>query len=153
MGQNAGPVASVGSAGLKSYGDILSAQGTAAGDVFKAQMLEQNAQRGKVAAVQTGAAMSARLANTLGNIDAMRAASHGDPTSPTAAAYRNQQEQLGLSQKAIAVDQILAQSRQEENEAAYLRSAGKSALMSGYIGAGADFLGAAAKAIPNMPTG
>jgi hypothetical protein len=42
----------------------------------------------------------------------------------------------------IAVDNILAQSRQQEAEAAYLRSAGKSALLSGYIRAGADLLGA-----------
>jgi hypothetical protein len=139
-------VASVGGAGLKAYGDITSAQGVAAGDTFKAQMLEQNAQRGQVAAVQTGAAMSAKLAQTLGNIDAVRAASHSDITSPTAAAYRNQQEQLGLSQKAIAVDQILAQSRQEEDEAAYLRRAGKFALTQGYISAGADVLSGAAKA-------
>jgi hypothetical protein len=146
MSEPAASAASIGGAGLKAYGDILSSQGVAAGDTFKAQMLEMNAKRGQVAAVQTGAALSARLSQTLGNIDTMRAASHSDPTSPTAAAYRDQQEQLGLSQKAIAVDQILAQSRQEQDEAAYLRRAGKYALTQGYISAGADVLGGAAKA-------
>ena len=146
MGTAAASGLSIGAAGLKGYGDILSSQGIAAGDTFKAQLLEQNAQRGQVAAVQTGAALSQRLAQTLGNIDAMRAAAHTDPTSPTTAAYREAQEERGLSQKAIAVDQILAQSRQEQEEAAYLHSASKTALMSGYIGAGADIFGAVGKA-------
>jgi hypothetical protein len=133
--------------GLAAYGDIYKSQGVAAGDIFKAQRLEENAQRGKVAAVETGADLSTRLATTLGNIDAMRAAGRGDPTSPTAAAYRDMTEQRGLSQKAIAIDQILAQSRQQEAEAVYLRSAAKSALLAGKISAGADVAAAIGKAL------
>ena len=71
----------------------------------------------------------------------MRAAAHTDPTSPTGAAIRDWHEQLGLTQKSIALDNILSQSRQEESEALYLRSAAKTALLAGDISAGAGLLG------------
>jgi hypothetical protein len=142
---------SITGAGLSAYGDVLKGQGVAAGDTFKANMLEVNAQRGQVAAVETGADLSTKLTSTLGNIDAIQAASHADPTSPTAAAISDTTEQRGLAQKSIAVDNIVAQSQQEEAEASYLRSAGKTALLSGDIGAGSDILGALGKAF--MPIG
>jgi hypothetical protein len=41
----------------------------------------------------------------------------------------------------IEVDNINAQSNQEAADAAYMRSAAKTALLSGYIGAGAGLLG------------
>jgi hypothetical protein len=131
---------SIAGAGLGAYGDILKGQGEQAGDVFKAKMLENAAQRGQVAAVETGADYSRKLASDLSNIDTIRAAAHTDPRSPTGAAVRDYHEQVGLTQKSIAVDNVLAQARQEADEAAYLRQAGKTALLSGYIGAGADIL-------------
>jgi hypothetical protein len=39
---------------------------------------------------------------------------------------RDWHEQLGLTKKAIDVDNIMAQTEQEASDAAYLRSAGKS---------------------------
>lgn len=137
---------SIAGAGLQAYGDVLKGQGVAAGDTFKAEVLEENARRGNVAAVQTGADVTRKLANDLGNIDAIRAAVHTDVTSPTGAAIRDSAENIGLTQKAIAVDQIMAQSRREQDEAAYLRSAGKQALLAGDISAGADILSALGKA-------
>jgi hypothetical protein len=89
----------------------------------------------------------------LGNIDTIRAAAHTDPTSPTGAAVRDYHESVGLSQKSIAVDNILAQSRQEDAEAAYLRQAGKSALLSGEISAGAGLLGAVGQGLGAAPGG
>jgi hypothetical protein len=71
-------------------------------------VLEQNAQRGQVAAVETGADSTRKLSIDLGNIDAMRAASHTDIRSPTGAAIRDTAENIGLTQKSIAVDQIMA---------------------------------------------
>lgn len=137
---------SIAGAGLQAYGEILKSEGVAAGDTFKAEVLEQNAQRGEVQAVQVGADATRKLANDLGNIDAIRAAVHTDPTSPTGAAIRDTAENIGLTQKTIAVDQIMAQSRQEQDEAAYLRSASKQALLAGDISAGADILSALGKA-------
>jgi hypothetical protein len=148
--QNSGG-ASLAAAGLQAAGDIVSSRGIAAGDTFKANILEENAQRGQVAAIETGAAASEQLARTLSNIDAVRAAANTNPTSPTGAAVRDWSEQIGLTQKSIAVDNIVAQSRQQEAEATYLRAAGKTALLSGDISAGAGVLKALGPALG--PTG
>jgi hypothetical protein len=134
-------------AGLSAYGDILSGQGTAAGENYKAAALENAAQRGRVAAVQAGASATERLNFDLANIDAARAAAHSDPTSPTGAAIRDWNEQLGLTKKAIDVDNLMAQSQQEASDAAYLRSASKYALLGGELSAGADILKAAGPAL------
>jgi len=141
-----GAGASIAGAGLGAYGDILKGQGTQAADVFKASMLEQAAERGRVAAVQTGAEYSRKIATDLGNIDAVRAAGHTDPTSPSGMAVRDYHENIGLSQKAIAVDNIMAQAQQQEAEAAYLRKAGAFALTTSYVSAAADIAKGAAQA-------
>jgi hypothetical protein len=138
--------ASVASLGLSAYADILKGQGTQAADIYRAQSLENAAARGRVAAVQTGAAESIKIAADLGNVDAVRAAARTDPTSPTGAAVRDWHEQLGLTKKAIDIDNILAQAQQQQSDAAYLRAAGKSALQAGYLTAGTDVLAALAKA-------
>lgn len=153
MGSAAGSAISIGGAGLSAYSDVVKAEGVQQGDIFKADILEQNAKRGQVAAVQTGADYTRKLATDLGNIDAIRAAAHTSPGSPTGAAIRDTHEQLGLTQKSIAVDNILAQSRQQEAEAAYLRSAGKSALLSGYLSAGASLLKGIGPAVAGSPGG
>ena len=146
VGQQASGL-SIGGAGLKAYGDYEAGAGKAAGATYRAQTLEANAQRARVSAVQTGAAESEQLATTLGNIDAVRAAAHGDPTSPMAAAYRDQQETLGLTKKSIDVDNIMAQARQDDSDALYLRSSAKYALQGGEIAAGADVAKALATAV------
>ena len=109
-------------------------------------MLEQAAERGRVAAVQTGAEYSRKIAMDLGNIDAVRSAGHTDPTSPSGMAVRDYHENIGLSQKAIAVDNIMVQAQQQEAEAAYLRKAGGFALTTSYVGAAADIAKGAAMA-------
>jgi hypothetical protein len=142
-----GPGLAIAGAGLNAYGDVLKGQGVKAGDEFKASMLEQSAQRGEAAAVEVGAEYSRKLAMDLGNIDAIRGAMHTDPTSPAGAAIRDFHEEAGLTQKAIAVDNITAQARQQQAEAAYLRQAGQQALLASYVGAGADILGGVGKGL------
>ncbi len=138
---------SIAGAGLGAYAQILASQGTAAGENYKAASLENAAARGRVAAVQTGASATESLNFNLGNIDAVRAAAHTDPTSPTGAAIRDWNETLGLTKKAIDVDNIMAQSAQESSDAAYLRSASKYALLGGELSAGATLLGAASQGL------
>ena len=138
--------ASIASAGLSSYADVLKGEAVQSSDIFRAQQLENAAARGRVAAVQTGAAESQKIASDLGNVDAIRAAARTDPTSPTGAAVRDWHEQLGLTRKAIDVDQLMAQAAQEDVSAGYLRQAGKQALMMGYLTAGTDVAAALAKA-------
>lgn len=137
--------ASVASIALSSYSDILKGEGTEAAYNYKASALENAAARGRVAAAQTGAAESIKITSTLGMIDATRAAAHADPTSPTGAAVRDWNEQLGLTKKAIDVDNIMAQVQQESDDARYLRQAGKQALQMGYLNAATDTAAALAK--------
>ena len=152
MGTAAGPglaaAGSIASAGFglaasseKAKGIELQAEGVNAGNQFQAAELDRAAEYGDLKAVQTGAQMTQKLNMTLGNIDAIRAASHTDPTSPTGAAFRDAQEDIGITQKTITVDNILAQSRKQEAEAAYLRVAGANALLAGKVGANAARLG------------
>jgi hypothetical protein len=133
---------SLASAGLSAYSTILSSQGTASGDQYQAAKLEQAATYGDLKAVQTGGQMTRNLNQTLGNIDAVRAAANTDPTSPTGAAYRDFQENIGDENKSITVDSILAQSNQERSDAAYYRSAASNALLSGEASAAGGLFGA-----------
>ena len=152
--------ASIASAGFglaasseKAKGVKLQAQGVQAGDEFQAAELDRAAKYGDLKAEQVGAQRTQQLNRTLGNIDAIRAASHADPTSPTGAAYRDYQEEIGGTQKSIEVSNILAQSRKQEAEAAYLRVAGANALLSGDVGAHAQLLGGYADAAGKVSQG
>jgi len=95
--------------------------------------------------------MSRQLNQTLGNIDAVRAAANADPNSPTGAAFRENQENIGTDQRITTVDSILQQSRQDRADAAYYKSAASDALFAGEIGAAAGI----AKGIAGlgMPSG
>lgn len=136
----AAAVASIASVGMQVYGDETKAKGTAAGDQFKAAELDRAAQYGELKATQTSGQLTRNLSMTLGNIDAIRAAAHDDPTSPTGAAVRDYAEKIGTDQKTIQVDSILAQLQQQEADAAYMRKSASDALLSGDIAAGADIL-------------
>ena len=125
------------SIGLQAYSTILQSEGTAKADDYQAEKLDVAAKYGELKAVQTGGQMTRSLNNTLGNIDAVRAAANADPSSPTGAAVRDYQEQIGDEQKSITVNSILQQSRQDTADAMYYRSAAKDALFAGKISAAA----------------
>jgi hypothetical protein len=128
---------SLASIGLSAYATILQSQGVASADEFQAAKLDNAAKYGELKAVQTGGQMTRSLNNTLGNIDAVRAAANADPNSPTGQVIRDNQETIGTDQKTIAVDSILQQSRQDSADAAYYRSAASHALLTGDISAAA----------------
>ena len=151
MGSSGGGGSSAGgnslaSIGLSAYATILQAQGVAAGDDFQAAKLDQAAKYGDLKGVQVAGQMTRQLNQTLGNIDAVRAAANADPNSPTGAAFRDNQETIGDTQRGIAVGSILAQANQDRNDAAYYRSAAGNALFAGEIGAAAGI----AKGIAGM---
>ena len=75
--------------GLSAYSSVLKGQGEAAGAEYKAEALTRAARVGQVKAAQTGAQMTEHENMMLGNIDAVRAAAHDDPTSPTGTAIRD----------------------------------------------------------------
>lgn len=128
-------VASLAGTGLSIASTLTKAKGENSADIYKAQSLEHAADVGQVKAVQTSAEDTRRIVDTLGNIDAIRAAAHDDPTSPTGIAVRDYQEALGGMHKAIDVNNILEQSAQDTRDAAYLRTAGKYALQGGELAA------------------
>jgi hypothetical protein len=100
-----------------AYSKILSSQGTAAGDNYKAASLESAARSRR-----GGAGRGFRDGKA-----GQHAAAHTDPTSPTGAAIGD--SKLGLTKKSIDVDNIVAQSQQKDSDAAYLRSASKYTLL------------------------
>jgi hypothetical protein len=134
--------ASIASVGLQTYAALLKSQGVASADQFQAQKLESSATYGELKAVQTGGQMTRNLNTALGNIAAVRAAAGADPNSPTGAAIRDNQEQIGNEQKGIAVNSILAQATQDRNDAAYYKSAADNALLAGDVSAAAGIFGA-----------
>ena len=142
-----GQAASAGASAFEAAGSIVQGIGTSNADLYQAKEMEQAAQYGDLKAVQTNAALTRNLNQTLGNIDAVRAASRTDPTSPTGAAVRNTVEATATSDKNIQVDSIMAQAEQDQANAAYLRSASSTALLSGSIGAFGDLL----KGFSGMP--
>src|SRR6516164_9806520 len=98
---------SLAATGFKMLGDYTTSRAEAGAERFKAEELEQQAQYGELKAKQTNAQMTQRLAVTLGHVDAVRAAAHTDPSSPTGAAVRGMREELGEEAKGITVENIL----------------------------------------------
>jgi hypothetical protein len=144
---------SLASAGLSAYSTILQSQGTANFDEFQAQKLETAATYGDLKGVQVAGQMTRNLNTTLGNIDAVRAAANADPNSPTGAAFRENQENIGTDQKNITVNSILQQSRQDRADAAYYRSAASNALFGGEIGAVAGIAKGIGQGVAAFATG
>ena len=149
----AGAGLSLAATGFKILGDVTSAKATSAADIFKAEELEQQAQYGELKATQTNAQLTRNLAITLGHVDAVRAAMHTDPTSPTGAAVRGEMEATGQMRKDITVENILQQARMDEAGAAYARSQAHNALLSGNIAMLSDAFQGAAGAFKGMGGG
>ena len=144
---------SLASAGLSAAGKGVAAQGQSTADLYKAQQLDEAAKYGELKATQTNAQMTHNLTMTLGNIDAVRAASRSDPTSPTDSAVREAVEEQGNMQKGIQVNNILEQARMDEAGAAYEREASSQALLGGDLGIAGTLLGAVSPLAKNMNIG
>lgn len=140
----AAPFAAVAGAGMTAFSSIEKGAGQQAADQMQAAELQQRAQYAGIAATETSANMLDRLNVSLGNIDAVRAAMHDNPTSPTGVAVRGMTEAYGDEDRAIKVGNILAQGSMDTASANYLNQAGSFAYGQGFVGAGADiasFLG------------
>jgi hypothetical protein len=134
MGAAAGPAASVASAVspvMAIASGVMQGEGAQAADQYQAQKAEVAAQYAKTAATQTDAQMRENLNTQLGNIDAVRAASNVDPTSPTSQAVRDRTAFIGDRSRSIQVGNIMAQASQDEADSQYLNSAGSYALNMG----------------------
>jgi hypothetical protein len=129
---------SLAATGFKMLGDYTSSRAEAGADIYKSEVLEEQATYGRLKANQTNAQMTRNLAITLGHVDAVRAAMHTDPTSPTGAAVRGEMEATGQMKKEITVENIMQQTRMDEANAAYMRSQASNALLEGNISMFAD---------------
>jgi hypothetical protein len=138
---------SLASAGLSAYSTILQSQGKADSDNWQAEKLQTDATYGDLKGIQAGGQMTRKLNDTLGNIDAVRAAANTDPSSPTGVAVRSNQEAIGTTNKNITVNSILQQSTQDRADAAYYRSAASNALFAGGISAAGGIAGAIGKGL------
>jgi hypothetical protein len=141
---------SLASMGLSAAGKGVAAQGQSTADLYKAEQLDQAATYGELKATQVGAQLTRNLGIQLGNIDAVRAAQHTDPTSPTGAAVRNFTESTGIEQRDITVDSITQQARMDESNAAYLRTASSTALLGGDLGIAGTLLSGVSGAFKSM---
>jgi hypothetical protein len=135
---------------LKADADTFRAEGEANAATFQAQRLDVAAKYGELKASQTGAQMTRNLNTTLGNIDAIRAAAHTDPTSPTGVAVRENTAAIGNEQRNITVDNIKTQTDQQVSDAAYYRTASANALLSGKMAHDADMTKAYADAFSSL---
>ena len=144
---------SMATVGLQMYSSYLSSRAAKAEDVFKEAELKQQAEYGRLKADQVNAQKTRTLAITLSHVDAVRAAAHTDPTSPTGAAVRGTMEEAGTEAKNITVENILQQARMDDANAAYMRSAGSNALLAGDIDMVSKLLGGGAGALQSMPGG
>ena len=129
---------SLAATGFKMLGDYTSSRAMAGADVYQSELLEQQAEYGRLKAMQTNAQLTRNISVTLSHVDAVRAAMHTDPTSPTGAAVRGEMEATGQMRKDITVENILQQTRMEEANAAYMRSQVSNTLLQGDISMFAD---------------
>ena len=150
MGQAAAGGMSLAATGFKVLGDYVGSRAEAGADVYKSELLEQQAEYGRLKATQTNAQLTRNLAITLEHVDAVRSAMHVDPSSPTGAAVRGEMEATGTERKGITVENILQQARMDEANAAYMRSQSSNALLSGNIAMLSDAFQGAAGAFKDM---
>lgn len=144
MGAAAGG-ASVASAGLTMASSIMSGMGTQSADNFQASELEEKAQIGQAQATEVTNNLTQKLNLALGNIDAVRAAGHDDPTSPTALALRNTTASRQNLAKTTQVGNILSQSEMDASNADYLKQAGSYALTQSIVAGAAGAAGKVAQ--------
>jgi hypothetical protein len=112
------PIMSVASGFMKGSGDQAAAD-------YQSEKSQIAAQYAKTAAVQTDAQMRENLNLQLGNIDAVRAASGVNPTSPSDVAVRDRMSMVGDRARSIQVGNIMAQAEQDEADAQYYKQAGQ----------------------------
>ena len=136
MGAAAGPAAGVASAVspvMALASGVMQGEGQQAAEDYKAAKAKRAAEYARVAATQTDAQMRENLNTQLANIDAIRAAGHADPNSPTSIAIKDRTSMIGDRQRNIQVGNIMAQASQDEADAQYFKQAGDFALQMGWM--------------------
>jgi hypothetical protein len=131
--------------GLSAFADVEKGAGQQAADNFQADRATEAAKFGRLQADLADTTAHEKLNVQLGNIDAIRAAAHIDPTSPTTAAVEQWQTEISERQRLATSGTLRAQAATDDASAAYLRKLGSYAQQQGYLNAGIDILGGASK--------
>lgn len=147
MGAVPAAATSMASLALTAAGTISKGQGEQAADEMQAARADKAAEFGKLNAGLTDTVMRENLNTTLGNIEAIRAAGHVDPTSPTTAAIMDRQEKISDRQRTSALVSINAQVADDQASAVYLRKAGAYAVTQSKTAALAGVLGGIGKGL------
>jgi hypothetical protein len=137
-------ISSIASLAFGAAGSLAKGFGTQAADEFQADRATRAAELGRTQAALTDVTYRENLNTTLGNIDAIRAAAHIDPTSPTTAALRDYNTMISDRQRMAAVGSLRQQAAEDEAGAAYLRKAGWYAVNMGLLEAGTKVAGGVA---------
>lgn len=140
MGPEVAVAASVGSLALDAGSSILGGQGKKAEQDYLAARDQRAAELGRLRAAQTDVALREELNTTLGMIDVQRAAANIDPTSPTTAVLKEAETSQSDRQRTTKIAGINAQVDEDLASARYRKSAGDTALLGGYLGAGGKVL-------------
>src|SRR5688572_793983 len=130
--------ASLAGLALDAGSKYFAAEGEAEAQEFKAAQAERKAAEGKIAASQVDVFFREELNTALANIDAIRAASNIDPTSPTTMAIKSEEARVSARARNIKVQSILAQVQEDEREAAYRRGLAQDTRRGGLLSAGAS---------------
>jgi len=138
---------SIASLGFAAAGSIAKGYGTQAADEFQADRATRAAELGRTQAALTDVTYRENLNTTLGNIDAIRAAVHIDPTSPTTVALRDYNTKISDRQRMAAVGSLREQASADEAGATYLREAGDYAVKMGYLDAAVKIAGGVGKGL------
>lgn len=112
---------------------IMQGEGEQAADDYKAAKAKRAAEYARTAATQTDAQMRENLNVQLANIDAIRAAGHADPSSPTSIAIKDRTSMIGDRSRNIQVGNIMAQAAQDEADSQYFKEAGQFAMTMGVV--------------------
>lgn len=146
----AAPVLSLAATGLGAMGSMSAAQGQAKADEYNAQQAEYASQYGRIAAAQTGEAMTRNMTTALGHLAAVRASAGADVRSPTTAALRSRMESIDEQQRAIKEGNIFAQVRQNQLASSMYTDMASRALLGGELGAAGQLIGGLGGAFKSM---
>jgi len=127
-------VASLASTGMGIFGGLMEGQGQQAAYAHRAAQAERQRQAALVQADQTSSSLQNELAETLGNINAIRASSGVMHESPTGLAIDARESKESDRQRRIKVGNIKSQAQQLWEDQKYYAYAGDQAMRSSMFG-------------------
>jgi hypothetical protein len=132
---------SLAASGLSVVGAVLGGSAKAQGDEFEAQQAENAATIGQTTAAQTSTYMNQDLQRQIQNIQAIRASSGVEDTSPTDEAIANNVFARGQQQIGVKVGNINEQVAADQEAASFYTSSASNALIGGLLGGAGSLFG------------